>query len=147
MKKVYTLLVLTSLFLLPLAGTPHLDAFLQKIGASEIRLLQNESIYDTILEVFIDQPLDHRNPGNGSFRQRVYISHIDPARPVVLSMAGYEAPYYYTTEIAQEFRCNQIFVEHRFFGESKPDTLDWSLLDTWQAASDHHRIIGIFSDL
>lgn len=139
--------ILLGVYLLIAAGSPRLDDFLEKIDATDIRMLQSESIYDSILELRIRQPIDHNDPGRGSFYQRIYISHIDPSRPVVLVTAGYDANYYYTSEIASELKCNQIMVEHRYFGQSKPDSLDWRYMDTWQAASDHHRIVSMFRDL
>ena len=87
----------------------------------------------------IEQPLDHRNPEGETFSQRLYISHIDPSRPVVLITAGYDAKYYYTSEITAELKCNQVTVEHRYFGRSQPNDPYWHFLNTWQAASDHHR--------
>ena len=35
---------------------------------------------------------------------------------------------------------NQIMVEHRYFGKSVPDSLDWNYLNIKQSAADHHRI-------
>ena len=127
--------------------TVHLGEFLKSIDASDLRLLESESIYDSIIEVMITQPLDHANPQAGSFQQRLYISHLDPSRPVVFVTEGYDARYYYTSEIAARLKCNQVMVEHRYFGRSVPDSLDWRYLDTWQAASDHHRIVQIFKEL
>jgi hypothetical protein len=147
MKKLLLTGTLLAFIVFQLLGATHLDEFLAHIQATEIRMLEGESIYDTILEVKIEQPLDHRDPDGKSFHQRLYISHIDPERPVVLVTAGYDANYYYTSEIAAELKCNQIMVEHRYFGQSKPDTLDWGYLDTWQAASDHHRIVSMFKSL
>jgi hypothetical protein len=147
MKKFLLTGTLLAVVFLQLRGVVHLDEFLATIEATEIRMLEGESIYDTILEVRIEQPLDHRNPEGKSFYQRLYISHIDPSRPVVLVTAGYDASYYYTSEIAAELRCNQIMVEHRYFGRSKPDSLDWEYMDTWQAASDHHRVVSMFKEL
>jgi hypothetical protein len=121
-----------------------LSAFLNEIGATQVRMLQGESIYDTIMEVMVPQPLDHHHPEGANFLQRIYISNIDPSLPVVLSLEGYDARYYYTTEIAARLQCNQIMVEHRYFGESTPDSVDWNYLDTWQAASDDHRIVQEF---
>jgi hypothetical protein len=124
-----------------------IDQFLEKIEATQVRLLQSESIYDTILEVMIEQPVDHRNPGGETFLQRIYISHRAPSKPVVFSTEGYDAKYYYTTEIAAKLRCNQVMVEHRYYGQSIPEDADWQYLDTWQAASDHHRIVQLFKEL
>ncbi|MCK4751404.1 MAG: aminopeptidase, partial [Bacteroidales bacterium] len=147
MKKLFLTWSLLALVLLQVAGVVKLDEFLNRKGITEIRVLQSESSFDRILEVMIEQPLDHRHPEGEKFSQRIYISHIDPGRPVVLVTAGYDAKYYYTSEIAAALECNQIMVEHRYFGRSTPDSLYWSYLDTWQAASDHHRIVTLFKEL
>jgi len=147
MKKILFLVSLLVFLLLPSVAADQLKEFLAHIDAKDIRLLEGESNYDTILEILIEQPIDHRNPDGETFLQRVYISHIDPEKPVVLVTAGYDANYYYTSELAAVLRCNQIMVEHRFFGRSQPDSIPWDYLNTWQAASDHHRIIETFKAL
>ncbi|MCK5136354.1 MAG: aminopeptidase [Bacteroidales bacterium] len=147
MKKFILTLILITALLLQVGATIKLDDFLNRKGVTEIRVLESESIFDRIVEVMIEQPLDHRNPNGEKFTQRLYISHIDPFRPVVFVTAGYDAKYYYTSEIAAELKCNQVMVEHRYFGRSMPDSLDWHYLDTWQAASDHHRIVNLFKEL
>lgn len=147
MKKFLLFWVLLTVVLLQVQSAVRLDEFLERIDVKEVRVLQSESIYDSILEIMIEQPVDHHNPGGEKFSQRIYISHIDPSRPVVFVTEGYDAKYYYTTEIAAELRCNQIMVEHRFFGKSVPENLNWQYLDTWQAASDHHRIVNMFKEL
>lgn len=147
MKKFFLTWVLLTLVLFEAGASIKLDEFLSRKEIKEIRVLESESIFDSILEVMIEQPLDHRNPDGETFNQRLYISHIDPDQPVVLVTAGYDARYYYTSEIAQELRCNQIMVEHRYFGRSAPESFNWQYLDTWQAASDHHRIIGMFKEV
>ena len=94
--------LLLSVVHLPGGATVRLDEFLEKINAVEVQVLESESIYETIVEVMIEQPLDHRNPDGEKFAQRLYISHIDPSRPVVFVTAGYDAKYYYTSEILAE---------------------------------------------
>ncbi len=42
---------------------------------------------------------------------------------------------------------NQISVEQRFFTPSIADPADWSNLDIWQAATDHHRLVDVLDDL
>ena len=147
MRKLLFIGSLLAIFLVQLQGKVTLDQFLHRKEVIGVRLLGKASIYDSIVEVMIQQPLDHRNPDGKSFAQRLYISHIDPLKPVVFVTAGYDAEYYYTSEIAAQLKCNQIMVEHRYFGKSRPDSLDWRYLDTWQAASDHHRIVSIFREL
>lgn len=38
-------------------------------------------------------------------------------------------------------------VEQRFFGKSTPASKNWTKLDLWQAATDHHRIVQAFKAL
>ena len=44
-------------------------------------------------------------------------------------------------EATRLLEANQISVEHRFFSASRPKPANWTKLDIWQAASDHHRIV------
>jgi len=147
MKKFFLSWVLLTCVLLTSGASIKLDEFLSSAKVKEVRMLENESIFDRILEVMIEQPLDHRNPDGETFSQRLYISHVDPSKPVVFITAGYDANYYYTSEITAKLRCNQVMVEHRYFGRSNPDSPDWQYLDTWQAASDHHSIVSMFKEL
>ncbi|MFC7305413.1 aminopeptidase [Streptomyces monticola] len=87
------------------------------------------------------QPVDHRHPSKGTFKQRLTVLHKDTARPSVFFTSGYNVS---TTprrsEPTQIIDGNQISMEYRFFTPSRPDPADWSKLDIWQAASDQHRI-------
>ncbi|RMF60276.1 MAG: peptidase, partial [Calditrichaeota bacterium] len=38
-------------------------------------------------------------------------------------------------------------VEHRYFGTSRPDSLDWEHLTVEQAANDHHRVVEFFKKI
>lgn len=147
MKKWYLSGILLAFFVLQGRAVVSLDDFLSRKEVKEVRTLQNESTFERILEVMIEQPLDHHRPDGETFRQRIYISHVDPSRPVVMVTAGYDAKYYTTSEITAELHCNQVIVEHRYFGRSVPDSLNWTYLDTWQAASDHHRIVTLFKEV
>lgn len=147
MKKLFLSGLLLLSFVFQVLAVGSLQDFLKRKEIREVRTLQNESTFEQILEVLIEQPLDHHNPDSETFTQRVYISHADPSKPVVLITAGYDANYYYTSEITAELHCNQVLVEHRYFGKSVPDSLNWTYLNTWQAASDHHRIVTLFKEL
>lgn len=105
------------------------------------------SVFNSAWEIHLMQPLDHNNPDGEWFSQRIYLSYAGADKPVVLVTEGYGAGRNYTTELAEYLDCNQIIVEHRFFGESVPDSLNWEYLDTYQAASDHHRVIELFSEM
>jgi len=147
MKKFFLSGILISATLLNLWAVVSLDDFLSRKEVKEVRVLNNEPSFEKVLEVMIEQPLDHRQPEGETFLQRVYISHVDPSKPVVLNTAGYDTKYYYTSEITSALKCNQLMVEHRYFGRSRPDSLQWQYLDTWQAATDHHRIVEMFKEV
>lgn len=88
------------------------------------------------------QPIDHRRPKDGTFEQRFVLLHKAFDRPVVFETVGYglyEAPY--RLEVTRLVDGNQLMPEHRFFPKSRPERVDWSKLDIWQAATDHHRLI------
>ncbi|TAJ11843.1 peptidase [Marinilabiliaceae bacterium JC017] len=94
--------------------------------------------------VWVKQPLDHKHPEKGSFKQRVWFSFRDVNAPVVMVTEGYSARRNYTSELARLTNANQIIVEHRYFDSSIPDSLDWQYLTVEQAANDHHHIIQLF---
>ncbi|WP_432142056.1 S28 family serine protease [Streptomyces sp. bgisy084] len=96
------------------------------------------------------QPVDHRHPGRGSFEQRLSLLHRSTARPMVLYTNGYDLNYQapaYRSEPTEILDGNQIGVEQRYFGTSRPRPTDWSKLDIWQAATDHHRLIRALKTL
>ncbi|MHA6494801.1 S28 family serine protease [Pseudomonas borbori] len=88
------------------------------------------------------QPIDHRNPARGTFKQRMVLLHRTAEAPMVLETSGYDisvSPYLYP--LARVLGASQLKVEHRYFAESAPQPLDWRYLDIRQAANDHHRIV------
>ncbi|MGA0434821.1 MAG: S28 family serine protease, partial [Flavobacteriales bacterium] len=100
------------------------------------------SSFNQAWELHIKQPLDHDHPEWGSFWQRVYVSHLDPSRPTV----GYNRDYNYASELAESIGANQVVVEHRYYGASVPDSLDYSYLNIKQASADLHRIKSLLAD-
>lgn len=91
-------------------------------------------------EMSFEQPIDHANPEAGSFRQRVFVTDVDPSRPTVLVTEGYSRGRNYPSELATAIGANQVIVEHRYYGESLPDSMDYAYLNIEQAAADLHRI-------
>ncbi|MER6691163.1 S28 family serine protease [Streptomyces minutiscleroticus] len=94
------------------------------------------------------QPVDHADAGAGTFEQRLTLLHTAADRPTVLFGTGYEVPLTpRRTEPAVLLAGNQLGVEHRFFGTSRPPTLDLTHLTIRQAADDHHRVVRLFRRL
>lgn len=75
--------------------------------------------------MYLTQPLDHRHPEKGSFRQRVIVGHVGYDRPTVIVTEGYGAGYAlrptYREELSELFDANMIFVEHRYFSNPLPN--------------------------
>ncbi|MFF1559390.1 S28 family serine protease [Streptomyces sp. NPDC058279] len=88
-----------------------------------------------------EQPVDHRQPSKGTFKQRLTLLHKDTSRPTVFYTSGYNvntSPR--RSEPTTIVDGNQVSLEYRFFTPSRPDPANWANLDIWQAASDQHRI-------
>lgn len=115
------------------------------ISAEKIKT--DSSLFEQSWLIWFNQPLDHRHPEKGSFKQRIWLSHKNNEAPVVMVTEGYSAKRNYTSELAKLTNANQIIVEHRFFAKSQPDSIDWQYLTVEQAANDHHRIIQFFKKL
>ena len=104
--------------------------------------------------VEFEQPIDHKNPKAGTFKQRALICYKGSDRPTILYTCGYELRDYYLEEpdnaLAYYMNANLIYVEHRYFGESTvTNDPRWDYLTIEQAAGDHHNIVqarGIDND-
>ncbi|WP_210586846.1 S28 family serine protease [Streptomyces sp. GESEQ-35] len=94
------------------------------------------------------QPVDHTDPAADTFEQRLTLLHTSTGRPTVLASTGYEANLTpWRAEPTVLLDANQLQVEHRYFGTSRPATLDYTHLTIRQAADDHHRVVRLFRGL
>ena len=126
----------------------------QKISAisaiKEIRPLETSEFSEKYVTYFT-QPLDHRHPEKGSFRQRVIVSHVGFDRPTVIVTEGYGAAYalrsQYREELSKLLNANMIFVEYRYFLESTPEPKDWQYLTAENSANDLHAITTAFKNI
>ena len=117
------------------------------LSGAEIKKIKPDSLFKEAYEIKLIQPLDHQNPEGKEFAQRIYLSHIDFSRPVIFVTEGYSMPRNRTSELSKILGANQIRVEHRFFGESRPDSMEWKYLNVKQIASDYHRIVQLFKKI
>ncbi|WP_141617722.1 S28 family serine protease [Myxococcus sp. AB036A] len=95
-----------------------------------------------------EQPVDHLRPWGTRFQQRVTLMHRSETAPMVLDTEGtalFEEPI--PAEPTDLLQGNQLTVEHRFYGASKPADMDWRKLTMWQAAADAHRLVEAFKPL
>jgi len=117
---------------------------------AEVQPLEN-SIFPQKYVLKFTQPIDHDNPAMGTFTQRVFVGDIHPDSITVLVCEGYQASYAqnpkYRDEISKLFNTNNIVVEHRYFGESKPfpeassGETDWTWMTGRQESEDLHAIV------
>ncbi|MET9423943.1 S28 family serine protease [Streptomyces sp. NPDC006540] len=123
----------------PATGTDIKDRILSVPGMSLIEEKPYPGYRFFVLNY--TQPVDHRHPWRGTFKQRITLLHKDTNRPTVFFTSGYNVS---TTPRRSEPTAiidgNQVSLEYRFFTPSRPAPADWSKLDIWQAASDQHRV-------
>lgn len=125
-------------------GTKDILTKLQSIEGVSVVELDPADHFNRLFEIRILQPVDHRQPNGGVFSQKIYLGHVDETLPVAFETEGYARSSHRTRELSGLLNINQLAVEHRYFGESAPQPLDWQYLDIWQAANDHHHIVEIF---
>ena len=95
-----------------------------------------------------EQPADHDRPLGERFQLRVNLLHRSVGAPMVLASGGYGLSNFPSqTEPTALLGANQLTLEHRFFGNSRPASNDWKLLNIRQAAGDYHRIVQAFKPL
>ncbi|MCL6293978.1 S28 family serine protease [Jejuia spongiicola] len=108
---------------------------------AEISPVKVEDHFKKAYQLILKQPLDHSNIEAGSFNHYVYISHTDYLKPTVLVTEGYSAKHK-TYELSKVLQSNQVMVEYRFYGKSRPEAIPWEYLTNDQAVEDYHALIN-----
>lgn len=128
------------------APRPGADVVAQLISLPNvIPILEQPSRYPDryrLLILELDQPVDYCAPSGARFVQTATLLYRGTSAPMVFRTAGYgisRNPV--LSEPAALLDANQLTLEHRFFGPSTPDPVDWKALTVEQAANDHHRLI------
>lgn len=103
--------------------------------------------YQSAYKLMIKQPLDHQNLAAGHFYQKVYYSFKGYDSPTAIITNGYNKGRNNITEVARLVEANQLNVEHRYFGESMPDSVNYDYLNFEQVTGDLHRIKTMFDGL
>ncbi|MDX1652013.1 MAG: S28 family serine protease [Brumimicrobium sp.] len=95
----------------------------------------------------IRQPVNHSDTSEGFFYQKVYLSHKDVSKPMVMDVNGYVSFSNKTNDWTRILDANQIYVEHRYFGESMPDIVNYEYLNMSNATKDLHAIKKMFAEI
>ncbi len=101
---------------------------LEKLSALEgveVTEIDPQNGSDRQFEIDITQLVDHQNPGGTTFKQRMYLSHVDENEPMVLSTSGYSVTPGYGAEIADIMQSNLLTVTHRYMDRAVPNPVDW----------------------
>lgn len=106
---------------------------------AQITELESSDHFKKELEILLPQPLNHFGKGQEKFQQRIFLYHYDFKAPVVYVTEGYSARQRHY-ELSEILKSNQITVEYRYFGKSKPKNYDYTYLTNDQAMEDLHRI-------
>jgi hypothetical protein len=135
-----------SLFLCLLASTAlqsqtsDLRARLLNLPGVSIQSITPDTEDGDVYELMIRQPLDHTDTLKGFFHQKVYLNHVGYERPAVIITEGYNRNRPRMYELTKLLNGNQVQVEHRYFGKSMPDSLDYRYLNLRQATADLHHV-------
>lgn len=99
-------------------------------------------------DLMIKQPLDWKDFSKGYFNQRVVFTHLGFDRSTVMETQGYQM-YDRKNELQQILNSNDLNIEHRYFGASRPDsaTFTWRCLNLYNATHDLHHINQIFKKI
>jgi hypothetical protein len=148
-KKLLPLVLFVTVYLLSSCAVRYNSLASLSVSADEITFqsVPGDPFFKEHYLVLFEQAVDHADPGAGTFKQRVWLSHKDVSAPVVMVTEGYSASAPYKSELADLLKANQIVVEHRFFGESVPEGMPWTYLTIEQAARDHQNILKYFQQL
>lgn len=125
----------------PEAGAKGLRERLEAIPGMRVER-RSSSGELVVFELSYRQPVNHRDPAQGTFRQRLRLYHVGTGRPMVLHTTGYALPSPFLSEPAELLDANQIDVEQRYFRPSRPQPARWRFMTIRQAAADHHRIVA-----
>lgn len=149
MKKILIVIITQIVFLsicVPQSLTSKLDS-LSALYSFTYDKLKVDSLFNEKYLLNFEQLIDPTHPEGQKFNQRVFLSHLDYNKPVVFITEGYAAWHAespgFVSELADLLNANQVCVEHRYFGKSVPDTINWNHLTVANAAADQHRIVEV----
>jgi hypothetical protein len=142
MKKISNLLVLFTLVFQSYFGfsqTALKTKLIELFPNATITQISNLTGYTESYQLILDEPLDHNHPEIGTFKHYVYLSHVDYNKPMVIETHGYNTGNI-KSEVSKLLNTNQVAVEYRFYGKSRPNPIPWEYLTNEQAVADYHDI-------
>lgn len=120
---------------------------LSEIPTIEVNEIIPQNGFSRQFEINVIQPLDHFNDIGINFKQRIFISHNDLAKPVIFMPSGYSSSPIKLCELSVPLNANQVYATHRFMEGAEPSPLNWQYLNIEQASADFHNIVEIFKQI
>ena len=146
-KKLLSVFLFIVLGTMASAQTQNLENLLFELPDLIFEKTTTATALETVYQLKVKQPVDHTNPSKGFFYQKVYLTHRGFNKPTVIVTEGYNRGQNRIYELTELLNANQLDVEHRFFGESMPEPLDYQYLNLKQASADLHHIRQLFSKI
>jgi hypothetical protein len=146
-KKTLNLLMIIGLIQFSFAQSNNFEDLLFELPDVIFTKIETPKDFKAAYQLKIKQPLDHGDPSKGHFYQRVFLSHRSLEQPTIIITEGYDRSRNGIVELTELLDGNQIRVEHRYFGESMPDTLDYNYLNLKQVTGDLHHINQLFKSI
>ncbi|WP_296383282.1 S28 family serine protease [Winogradskyella sp.] len=103
---------------------------------------EKTSHFDENYEIWFEQPVNHNDLSKGTFKQRVLLGFENDTLPVIVELQGYGIYTDKAGELSSHYNANQLTIEHRYFNNSRPETIDWNTLTIENAAKDQTTIIN-----
>ena len=103
---------------------------------------ESTSHFNENFEIWFEQPVNYSDLSKGTFKQRVLLGFENDSLPVIVELQGYGIYTDKAGELASHYNANQLTIEHRYFNNSRPETIDWNTLTIENAAKDQTTIIN-----
>jgi len=145
-RKIFTLLLFLSISSIGQSQKDIIQVLKKHLPGATITELESSDHFKKELEILLPQALDHFGNNKDKFQQRIFLYHYDFKAPVIYVTEGYSARQRHY-ELSEIMMANQVQVEYRFFGKSKPDNYDYTYLTNDQAMEDLHRIRKLFKKI
>lgn len=132
-----------------LAQDSEIYKFLKSIPGIEIKK-KDTTAFKEFYIIMLPQSVDHTDPASATFKQRIFVGHEGYDKPTVMETEGYGAEWVSSNTMSEPtslLKANQIYVEHRYFGPSTPNPIDWKYLTAEQDAGDYHYIRTLFGKI
>lgn len=146
-QKIFSLIIFIYLFCFSGIQAQKLENILYELPDVIFSEMKIPKGYEKAYRLKIKQPIDHFDLSRGYFYQNATLYHKGFDHPSVIITEGYDLDRDTVYELTALLKANQLDVEHRFFGKSKPDSIPYDCLNMKQATADFHYINQLFRNI